>query len=164
MKPRVYILISDIRYRKTDMWHGWKHRGQRGLRHWIIAILRRSPKNGAEIMDEIEGMTQGWWRPSPGSVYPLLDGMVTDELIKKMDDGLYELTETTRRESEWPFGPGFMNPFGPSFGGSRILEVMFNGITGSDSNFEALTRTDKENLQPQQKKNRHDTKKNTHLP
>src|SRR2546422_758937 len=86
MKPRVYILISDIRYRKTDMWHGWKHRGQRGLRHWILAILRRSPKNGAEIMDEIEGMTQGWWRPSPGSVYPLLDGMVTDGLIKKMDE------------------------------------------------------------------------------
>jgi DNA-binding PadR family transcriptional regulator len=130
------------------MWHGWKHRGQRGLRHWIIAILRRSPKNGAEIMDEIEGMTQGWWRPSPGSVYPLLDGMVTDGLIKKMDDGRYELTETTRRESEWPFGPGFMNPFGPSFGASRNIEDMLNEIQGYVSYFEDMAKTSKDKLTP----------------
>jgi DNA-binding PadR family transcriptional regulator len=45
-----------------------------------------------EIMDEIENMTQGWWRPSPGSVYPMLDEMVKDGLVKKREDGKYELT------------------------------------------------------------------------
>ena len=36
----------------------------------IVTMLASSPKNGVELMDEIERMTQGWWRPSPGSVYP----------------------------------------------------------------------------------------------
>ena len=93
-------------------------------------------------------MTQGWWRPSPGSVYPLLDGMVTDGLIKKLDDGRYELTETTRRESEWPFGPGFMNPFGPSFGGSRNIEDILGEINGYISYFEDLAKTSHEKLAP----------------
>src|SRR5712691_3664489 len=70
----------------------WMMHRRRGLRTWIISILANTPKNGAEIMDEIETMTQGWWRPSPGSVYPLLDQMTQEELLKKRDDGRYELT------------------------------------------------------------------------
>ena len=93
-------------------------------------------------------MTQGWWRPSPGSVYPLLDGMATEGLIKKRDDGRYELTEATRRESEWPFGPGFMNPFGSSFGGSRNIEDILSEINGYISYFEDLSKTSQEKLAP----------------
>ncbi len=33
-------------------------------------------------MREIERLTQGLWRPSPGAVYPALDKLVSDELIK----------------------------------------------------------------------------------
>ena len=136
--------ISDIGEAISNVWFGWKHRGNRGLRHWVLAILRRSPKNGAEIMDEIEGMTQGWWRPSPGSVYPMLDAMTTDGLIKKRDDGRYELTENTRRESEWPFG--FMGgPFGPQRQ-NRTVEEMLNEINGFVSYFEDLAKTDKVKL------------------
>ena len=40
---------------------GPKKRG--GLRHWVIMIVA-GPKNGAEIMDTIEEMNLGWWRPS----------------------------------------------------------------------------------------------------
>src|SRR5439155_1288151 len=63
----------------------WMMHRRRGLRTWIISILANAPKNGAEIMDEIETMTQGWWRPSPGSVYPLLDQMTQEDLLKKRD-------------------------------------------------------------------------------
>src|SRR6266571_2229002 len=65
------------------MFRGFGHFRKRGLRPLTLAILRRSPRNGMEIMDEIENMTQGWWRPSPGSVYPMLDEMVKDGLVKK---------------------------------------------------------------------------------
>src|SRR5881628_818289 len=65
----------------------WMMHRRRGLRTWIISILANAPKNGAEIMDEIETMTQGWWRPSPGSVYPLLEQMTQEDLLKKRDDG-----------------------------------------------------------------------------
>src|SRR5216684_4473169 len=65
----------------------WMMHRRRGLRPWIISIVANASKNGAEIMDEIETMTQGWWRPSPGSVYPLLDQMTQEELLKKRDAG-----------------------------------------------------------------------------
>src|SRR5881396_2729455 len=84
--------------------HGWRHQRRRGLRTWIIMMIRRSPRNGAEIMAEIETMTQGWWRPSPGSVYPILDDLAKEGLIKKRDDGRYELTGKGNESIEWPFG------------------------------------------------------------
>lgn len=56
-----------------------------------MAILRRGPRNGAEIMNDMEVMTHGWWRPSPGSIYPLLEEMVKDGSVRKRDDGRYEL-------------------------------------------------------------------------
>ena len=49
---------------------------------WVLSILQQSPKKGAEIMDQIEIATQGWWRPSPGSVYPLLDELQKEEASK----------------------------------------------------------------------------------
>src|SRR2546427_6912020 len=45
--------ISEKRYR---MFRGFGHFRKRGLRPLILTILRRSPKNGMEIMDEIENM------------------------------------------------------------------------------------------------------------
>lgn len=79
--------------------------GRRGwLRPWVLSIISRGPKNGAEIIDEIENMSFGGWRPSPGSVYPLLDEMSQEGLLQKREDGRYELTEKGKQEVEWPFG------------------------------------------------------------
>jgi DNA-binding PadR family transcriptional regulator len=82
--------------------YGPKKRG--GLRHWIIMVVGRSPKNGAEIMDTIEEMNLGWWRPSPGSVYPMLNEMVQSGTLSKRDDGRYEITEKAKAEIDWSFG------------------------------------------------------------
>src|SRR6184192_3380375 len=59
--------ISVFRYRNVDtMWpFAWKMHGRRGLRMWTLSLISRSPKNGAEVVDAIEQMTQGWWRPPP---------------------------------------------------------------------------------------------------
>jgi DNA-binding PadR family transcriptional regulator len=69
----------------------WGVRRKRGLRHFVFAILRNGPRNGAEIMNDMESLTHGWWRPSPGSVYPLLDEMVEEGSVRKLEDGRYEL-------------------------------------------------------------------------
>ncbi len=37
------------------------------------------------------------WRPSPGSIYPMLSKMVEEDLINKMEDGRYELTLTGQK-------------------------------------------------------------------
>jgi len=64
-----------------------------GLRFMVLYILKDGQKNGAEIMDEIEKISRGWWRPSPGSIYPLLMGLVNDGLIEKLSDRRYRLTK-----------------------------------------------------------------------
>ena len=81
----------------------WGHHKKRGLRNWVVMILRRGPKTGAQIMDEMELMTRGWWRPSPGSVYPLLEEMVSEKMLRRNEDGSYELTESATREAGWSF-------------------------------------------------------------
>jgi DNA-binding PadR family transcriptional regulator len=63
-----------------------------GLRYAILYQLRDSPQNGAEIMEKIESMSMGWWRPSPGSIYPMLNSMVEEGLLTKRDDGRYIVT------------------------------------------------------------------------
>ena len=70
----------------------------------VVSLLSTSPKNGVEIMDGIEVMTRGWWRPSPGSVYPLLERMDEEGTIKKRSDGRYELTAKANAELEASFG------------------------------------------------------------
>src|SRR5947199_9160033 len=127
--------ISEKRYR---MFRGFGMFRKRGLRPWVLNILRRSPKNGAEIMDEIENMSQGWWRPSPGSVYPMLEEMGQDGLIKKREDGRYELTDKEQQEGEGPFSHHFTDP--------RSIDAMLNEITGSTSYFEDLRKTNGANL------------------
>ena len=114
----------------------WMMHRKRGLRMAIVTMLASSPKNGVELMDEIEKMTQGWWRPSPGSVYPVLEQLAGDGMVKKRDDGRYELTEKASEEMEWSFGPGF--------GGrrQRSMEEMFDEVSGLVSYMEDLSKAD----------------------
>ena len=84
--------------------HGYEHHRRRGgLRIWVFSILRQAPKNGAEIMNQIELASQGHWRPSPGSIYPLLDELLSEASIRKREDGRYEITEKGKQEFEWPY-------------------------------------------------------------
>jgi DNA-binding PadR family transcriptional regulator len=83
------------------LWLNWAKHRHRGLRTWVLYILEKGPKNGAEIMDSMESMSQGWWRPSPGSVYPMLESMVEEKLIKKLDDNKYQITAQGREEIDW---------------------------------------------------------------
>jgi DNA-binding PadR family transcriptional regulator len=79
-------------------------RRKRGLPNMVVYLLSSSPKNGVELMDGIESITRGWWRPTPGSIYPLLKEMAEQGIVKKMDDGRYELTSKGRAQAEVPFG------------------------------------------------------------
>lgn len=70
-----------------------RYGGYGGLKTWVLYTLSERPKNGAEIMDAIEYMSYGSWRPSPGSIYPLLNKMAEEGLIRKREDGRYEVAE-----------------------------------------------------------------------
>ncbi len=81
----------------------WAKRSHKGLRRWVLYIVKDKPRSGAEIMDIMEANLQGWWRPSPGSIYPLLDGMEKEGLLERSADKKYSLTEHGREEFEHPF-------------------------------------------------------------
>ncbi len=42
------------------------------LRFLVLKLLMEKPMSGAEIVEEIERETGGRWKPSSGSIYPLL--------------------------------------------------------------------------------------------
>jgi len=78
---------------------GWRFmRGYGGLGGTVLLLLAERPMNGAEIMDAIERMTWGAWRPSPGSVYPTLSRLAEQGLVAKGADGRYSLTEKGKAE------------------------------------------------------------------
>lgn len=82
-------------------------RGYGGLKILVLHILSEGPKNGAELMDAIDVMSHGHWKPSPGSIYPLLSKAVEENLITKRTDRSYELTNAGREEISM-FKTGFM--------------------------------------------------------
>ncbi len=96
-------------------------------------------------MDEIERMSWGSWRPSPGSVYPLLDEMTMDGLIVRREDGRYQVTEKGKSEMEWPFGM-------PSQSRAHSVEDILKEINGYVSYFEDIKTTDKTKLAPHSEK------------
>ena len=82
----------------------WSKRTHKGLRRWILYLVRDGPKSGAEVMDIMESNLQGWWRPSPGSIYPMLSKLVEEGLLTQSEDKKYSLTGKGREEIEHPFG------------------------------------------------------------
>ncbi len=42
------------------------------LKYKVLKLLNEKALSGSEIMSEIEKETDGQWKPSPGSIYPLL--------------------------------------------------------------------------------------------
>jgi len=60
------------------------------LRYQVLELLNEKPRSGSEIMDEMEKRTNGSWRPSPGSVYPLLAWLQDNSYIKEVPADLQE--------------------------------------------------------------------------
>lgn len=66
--------------------------GQRGfLRPQIVQLFEQGPMNGVDIMNKLQEMSHGWYRPSPGSVYPILDQLEKEGIVARKD-GKFELT------------------------------------------------------------------------
>ncbi len=62
------------------------------LRLWVLNILSQRNLNGSEIIKEIEENSKGWWKPSPGSIYPLLSQLEKAEFVTRDDFNRYSIT------------------------------------------------------------------------
>jgi DNA-binding PadR family transcriptional regulator len=69
------------------------------LRFIVLKFLAEKPMSGTEIVGKIERETGGKWKPSPGSIYPLLSGLQVKGFTQessKIENGrkLYSLTDS----------------------------------------------------------------------
>jgi DNA-binding PadR family transcriptional regulator len=79
-------------------------RARRGdVRTALLVLLAEEPRNGYQLMQEIEQRSDGVWRPSPGSVYPALQ-QLEDEGLVRVEPGAgrkaYGLTDEGRAHVE----------------------------------------------------------------
>ncbi|MBX6383973.1 MAG: PadR family transcriptional regulator [Microbispora sp.] len=79
---------------------GRPRKAKRGdVRAAILALLAEEPRNGYQIIQEIAERSQGGWRPSPGAVYPALQQLTDEGLVRAEEtDGrkTFQLTEAGR--------------------------------------------------------------------
>jgi DNA-binding PadR family transcriptional regulator len=90
----------------------WSHRrhgrggprARRGdVRAAILALLADRPMHGYEMITELDQRTEGAWRPSAGSIYPTLQLLEDEGLIRGEDsDGKrrFSLTDAGKAETE----------------------------------------------------------------
>jgi DNA-binding PadR family transcriptional regulator len=71
----------------------------------MLALLAERPMHGYEMISELARRTAGSWRPSPGSVYPILQSLEDEGLVTARAEGgkrSYSLTEAGREAATAP--------------------------------------------------------------
>lgn len=76
-------------------------RARRGdVRAAMLLLLDEQAQNGYQLIQEIERRTEGVWKPSPGSVYPALQQLEDEGLVRTIESAegkrAYELTPEGR--------------------------------------------------------------------
>jgi DNA-binding PadR family transcriptional regulator len=83
---------------------GRGRRARRGdIRTAALLLLAEEPRNGYQIMQDVEERSDGAWSPSPGSVYPALAQLEDEGLIateEREGRKLYSLTDAGRKAVE----------------------------------------------------------------
>ncbi len=80
----------------------WLKETQKGyIRIATLTLLSKKPYNGYEIMKEIRERTRGFWRPTPGGMYPILKDLQRSGYIQgewdaksKRRKRIYRITES----------------------------------------------------------------------
>ena len=78
---------------------GGTRMGRGDVRTAVLALLAERPMHGYQIIQQIEERSGGSWKPSPGSVYPTLQLLADEGLIRAEESNgrkTYSLTEEGR--------------------------------------------------------------------
>jgi DNA-binding PadR family transcriptional regulator len=86
------------RFRGPMGWRG-PRAGRGDVRNAVLALLSEHPLNGYQVMQELAQRSRGLWRPSPGSVYPALQQLEDEGLVRAEEtEGrrVFQLTDAGR--------------------------------------------------------------------
>jgi DNA-binding PadR family transcriptional regulator len=89
--------------------------GRGDVRLAILHLLTEEPMHGYQIMQEIKERSQGIWQPSPGAVYPTLQQLEDEGLVRaEEEDGkkIYHLTDAGKTAAEEAAGSPPWERFG----------------------------------------------------
>src|SRR3954447_19845070 len=120
-------------------WGGGRRGGMRrgGGRPAMLVLLDEQPSTGYRLIEEIERRSDGEWRPSPGSVYPTLQQLEDEGLIRPQPgEGRtpFELTEEGRAhvaEHREALGEPWATPAAGMGEGRRELKGLFGQIAAA---------------------------------
>ncbi|MBS7621490.1 PadR family transcriptional regulator [Candidatus Bathyarchaeota archaeon] len=118
------------------------------LRYQVLELLNEKAMSGSEIMNEIEKRTNGCWKPSPGSVYPLLAWLQDNGYVREVpaeesgvkrytltDKGRQLLEEQRKMRTQFRVGRKF---FVPPLLGSLWLRIPHKEAEGIRESFRRL--------------------------
>ncbi len=75
-------------------------RARGDVRAAVLVLLEEQPRNGYQIIQELTERSNEAWRPSPGSIYPILQQLEDEGLIEASATGsgrAYALSDAGRR-------------------------------------------------------------------
>jgi len=135
--------------------HGFgpSRRTRRGdIRAAVLSVLAEEPMHGYQIMQQLEERSGGLWRPSPGSIYPTLQlledqGLVRSETVEGRrvfsltDEGKAEAAASKERSAAPPWAADAEGADEPRF---KLRQAFFQlgaatrqiGMTGSQEQVE----------------------------
>jgi DNA-binding PadR family transcriptional regulator len=90
------------RFAERGGWGGARRMRRGDIRRAILVALSDEPAHGYEVMRRLEEMSGGLWRPSPGSVYPHLQMLEDEGMVRSSEqDGskTYQLTDAGSAEA-----------------------------------------------------------------
>jgi DNA-binding PadR family transcriptional regulator len=81
------------------------------LKYIVLTVISKKSTHGYEIIKTIETCSKGKWKPSTGSIYPILDHLVSEGYVQNEEidrkkvytitaEGLVALEEMTQKKAE----------------------------------------------------------------
>src|SRR6202789_1059793 len=107
-------------------------RARRGdVRAAVLALLADRPMHGYEMIKEIEERSEGAWTPSAGSIYPMLQLLEDEGLIRGEDtDGKRRFPLTDAGRSEYEEKSGDVTPWDAVRAGFPSGHLQLRGAVG----------------------------------
>jgi DNA-binding PadR family transcriptional regulator len=128
------------------------------LRYLVLFICSEEPSYGYRVVSRIEELSGGRWSPSSGTVYPLIDRLKDEDLLRELteeeteerelegeDRNYFIITEKGREELQEVVDNkeehqdefkdliiGYLNIYGKTYGEGSV-EKLFNEVKDSES-------------------------------
>jgi DNA-binding PadR family transcriptional regulator len=114
-------------FRGGHLRRGGRRQRRGDVRAAVLVLLEEQPRNGYQLIQELTERSNDAWRPSPGSIYPVLQQLEDEGLVQVSASGggrTYELTTTGKAlvaEQREQLGKPWENADADAIGPSREM-------------------------------------------